>query len=48
LFSFVFVWVSIDIADANGHFDNVADMHIVLVGNIDINTDGQNSITFGA
>lgn len=40
--------VSIDIADANGDFDNVADMHIVLVGNIDINTDGQNSITFGA
>jgi len=39
--------VSIDIADAYGRFDNVADMHIVLVGAIDINAAG-NSITFGA
>lgn len=39
--------VSVDIADANGRFDNVADMHIVLVGTIDINVSG-NSITFGA
>ncbi len=39
--------VSVDIADGNGYFDNVADMHIVLVGNIDINMLG-NSITFGA
>lgn len=39
--------VSVDIADGNGYFDNVADMHIVLVGNIDINMSG-NSITFGA
>ncbi|WP_462381141.1 DUF4214 domain-containing protein [Pseudomonas sp. Marseille-QA0892] len=39
--------VSIDIADAKGQFDNVADMHIVLVGNIDINASG-NMLTFGA
>lgn len=39
--------VSIDIAKADGTFDNIADAIIILVGsNIDINVDGT-SITFG-
>lgn len=40
--------ISIDVADANGVFDNVPDATIMLVGqNIDINVVG-NSIVFGA
>lgn len=39
--------ISIDIANADGTFDNIADATIVLVGaNIDINMDG-NTIMFG-
>lgn len=40
--------VSIDVADNTGHFDNVPDVTIILVGtNLDINVVG-NTITFGA
>lgn len=40
--------IYIDIADEQGHFDNVADMHIVLMGeDIGINWDGS-AITYGA
>jgi len=39
--------IFVDIADENGQFDDIADMHIILVGaNIDINWDGS-SIVFG-
>lgn len=39
--------IFIDIADENGQFNDIADMHIILVGtNIDINWDGT-YITFG-
>lgn len=41
--------VFIDVADANGVFDGVADMNIILVGvSIDINQAGTNTLTFGA
>lgn len=39
--------IFIDVADENGQFDDIADMHIILVGsNIDINWDGS-YLTFG-
>ncbi|WP_136067573.1 DUF4214 domain-containing protein [Modicisalibacter radicis] len=39
--------IFIDVADEDGHFDDIADMHIILVGSdIDINWDGS-SIVFG-
>lgn len=39
--------VLVDIADESGHFDNVADMQIILVGsNIDLNQVG-NTLVFG-
>lgn len=39
--------IFVDIADDNGQFDDIADMHIILVGsNIDINWDGS-YLTFG-
>ncbi|MGK7868078.1 hypothetical protein [Falsiroseomonas sp. E2-1-a20] len=39
--------ILVDVADANGRFDDVADMHTVLVGsNIDVNWDGY-SILYG-
>ena len=39
--------VLVDVADEAGHFDDVADMQIILVGNdIDVNWGGS-SIVFG-